>query len=1198
MKIAFAIRLMIFILACGATFLAAPVMADPQAQHSHDSKAHRRHLEFLRKEAALEYQQRAYPLDGIPPGAMARALDQIRQASPNGLPPGPLTPNLWYNLGPAPMNSTQNLVSQQVSGRVSAVAVDPYNQDHWLIGGAQGGVWETTNSGGTWAPRTDSQASLAMGAIAFAPGTQSLVFAGTGEPNFSGDSYAGGGLLASHDGGTTWQMLNNSFAQTSISGIEVDAFNTNNISVTTARGIEGIVTGGSSHIPTAPPRGVFVSSNGGTNFTRVLTGEATALVAASDNFVRQYAALGEIFGDPTNGVYRTTNGWTTSSFINGPWTTLASPTNIGRISMAISPVTTGTLYVGVSFEADTGGLVGVWRTDNAWDPTPTWTNLPNPSVDSILWYAFGMSVDPTDFTTLYLTEETAWKFSGGAWTDIGESIHADNHVMAWVSQGFGFYRMLLGNDGGIWESSTPVTSSWTDLNTSGLSISQMYKGSVHPKANNALALAGTQDNGTAANLGTLGWKHVLTGDGADNAISSSNPDMNWAASWETFEGFLNIYRSQDAGTNWTGETAGIDMTDAPFFVHFEKSPRIDDLFIAGTIQLWRCTNFFSGTDADWSSNSPVMVGVDGQPVVISAMAFAPSDSNGLIYAFGTVDGQLRMTTNAGTTWNDMDPLNEVPGRYVTGLGFNPGNPDLLYVTLSGFDEGTPGQPGHVFETTNARAATPSWINVSPPVDLPMDCVVIDPNNGSSIFVGSDIGVWSSSNAGLSWTHLGPSVGMPNVAVFDLRMNSVSQLTAFTHGRGAFFYGPGIPLVVVDGPVRPVDIACSECPPLRWINPGDLVTIEFPLLNMLPVNTVNLTATMLASAQVTPVNGTQSYGVLQGQGAGVSRSFSFMAQETAGGPGPAGGSCGGTVDVTLQLSDQGTNLGQVKIPFQLGVPSYPLSEVFDENPTPSLPPNWSTSASGAEVPWVTTSNAPPNAIPSDAPDDSNVDDAPDLVYPPNVCAFTPAITGIGQSILFTAPFTVASSQAQLYFRQASIVSNAFDGCILEISSGVGQPFQDILAAGGSFAQNGYNFTLKDNNPLGPRSGWSGNSGGWQPVLVNLPAAAAGQSVQLRWRFATSRGMTNGGWYIDSVAVTDPQCLSPVTNPVIVNSGQTNSVFSFGINTVSGRTYVVEYKTNLNDSAWTFFENLNGNGSLQTVHVPVTSARQQFYRFHVQ
>jgi hypothetical protein len=329
-----------------------------------DAERHRRHMEFRRREAEAEYAIRAYPLQRIPPGAMARAQAQIQQAGV----PGGLSAYQWYNTGPAPMAnflSTSDL-SLQVSGRVSALAVDPEDGDHWLLGAAQGGIWETTDAGNVWAPRTDDQASLAMGAITFAPNDPLLVYGGTGEPNFSGDSYAGAGLLVSTNGGTAWQMLNSSFAGTSFSRIEVDTDNSNNVSATTVTGIGG-VGDGATNPPDAPLPGLFISSSGGTNFTRVLTGDATDLLANSYNFQQQYAALGNIFGDPTNGVYRTTNGWASWQLINGPWAAMNPPTNTGRIALVMAPETTGVVYVGVSYTADEGGLVGIWQTSNAFD---------------------------------------------------------------------------------------------------------------------------------------------------------------------------------------------------------------------------------------------------------------------------------------------------------------------------------------------------------------------------------------------------------------------------------------------------------------------------------------------------------------------------------------------------------------------------------------------------------------------------------------------------------------------------------------------------------------------------------------------------------------------------------------------------------------------------------------------------------------
>jgi hypothetical protein len=113
----------------------------------------------------------------------------------------------------------------------------------------------------------------------------------------------------------------------------------------------------------------------------------------------------------------------------------------------------------------------------------------------------------------------------------------------------------------------------------------------------------------------------------------------------------------------------------------------------------------------------------------------------------------------------------------------------MYVSLSGFDENTPGAPGHVFKTVNATAASPTWTNVTPPnLNLPINCLAIDPATPTTIYAGADLGVWKSTNSGASgsWAFMGPGKGMPNVPVLDLLFSPVDgRLVAYTFGRGAF-----------------------------------------------------------------------------------------------------------------------------------------------------------------------------------------------------------------------------------------------------------------------------------------------------------------------------------------------------------------------------------------------------------------------------
>ncbi len=141
------------------------------------------------------------------------------------------------------------------------------------------------------------------------------------------------------------------------------------------------------------------------------------------------------------------------------------------------------------------------------------------------------------------------------------------------------------------------------------------------------------------------------------------------------------------------------------------------------------------------------------------------------------------------------------------------------------------------------------------------------------------------------------------------------------------------------------------------------------------------------------------------------------------------------------------------------------------------------------------------------------------------------------------FTLPAGAAQLAFRNNYSLETGYDGGVLEIAIG-GGAWTDILAAGGSFASGGYNYTLSSSygNPLGGRQAWSGSSGGFITTLVNLPASASGQSIRLRWRCGSDSSVKGTGWYVDTVAVTSTSyacCTVSAEAPTIITqpAGQT-------------------------------------------------------------
>jgi hypothetical protein len=673
-----------------------------------------------------------------------------------------------------------------VSGRIASIAVDPGNSNHWLIGAADGGVWATSNAGTTWIPLTDKEASLAMGAIAFAPSNPNIIYAGTGDRIAGVGVYPGDGLLKSTDAGRTWRLLARGlFAGSSFSDILVNPTNPDTVLATTT-GYNSVGVA-SYRPPSVPERGIFKSTDGGVTWSHKgptlsvgFVGNGTDLEVDPTSFSHMYAGIGQTFAGQTNGVYRSTDAGDTWTPISGPWSSL--PARVGLVALAIAPSNPAVLYVSI-MDVGNDGLLGLWRTDNAWDATPTWTPIPPGNTGS--GYCadrcrdlLDIIVDPTNPNVLYASGVDLWKCTNcGAtptWTNVTNGIHVDQRAEAWAGN-----RLIVGNDGGVY-STTDGGTTWTSHNTN-LSITQFVAGCLHP-ADATFAIAGSIDNGVEkTTIHPPTWHVLLGGDGGRCAFSSRAPNTNWA--FGGGGGGFGSLRTLDGGTSFQDVSAGLNLSGGAVSIAspFEKCPANDDVFLMGNSTLWRINNYFSGVAPSWSANSPRL---DEQ---ISAVAFAAQDKTCNTYAYGTQFGtHLRITSNGGATWVDLDSGNVVPNRYVTGLAFDPTNSNILYVTLAGFDETIPGQPGHVFKTTNALSGSPVWSNVSPPANVQHNTIAVDGSDPNTVYVGTDFGVWKSTNGAGTWIHMGLGHGMPNVAVYDIKINDATdRVAAFTHGRGAF-----------------------------------------------------------------------------------------------------------------------------------------------------------------------------------------------------------------------------------------------------------------------------------------------------------------------------------------------------------------------------------------------------------------------------
>jgi hypothetical protein len=182
------------------------------------------------------------------------------------------------------------------------------------------------------------------------------------------------GILKSTDGGQTWMVVGAaSFARGSVKRLRVNPASPRELVAASTRGAFGRTS--QDFPPSPPPCGILTSSDGGQTWVRTLAGQATALEIDPANFHRQYAAIGEHrsgqgAGVVAKGLYRSTDGGQHWSEIAGPGGSSSAIELTGRIELALAPSNPNVIYASVS-RPDSSRILGLYRTDNAWDEAPT-----------------------------------------------------------------------------------------------------------------------------------------------------------------------------------------------------------------------------------------------------------------------------------------------------------------------------------------------------------------------------------------------------------------------------------------------------------------------------------------------------------------------------------------------------------------------------------------------------------------------------------------------------------------------------------------------------------------------------------------------------------------------------------------------------------------------------------------------------------
>jgi len=189
---------------------------------------------------------------------------------------GPTTPNVSGNASQFYNPVTGVGPATQEAGRIPAVAVDPAcapGDCRLWAATAGGGIWRTDDALAAkvaWTPPPAGLPTNAFGSILYDKPTDTL-YAGSGEPNGSGDSEAGLGLFKSTDSGASWSLVPGSAAvatNRAIGSIALDPNDAGTLYIGTAVARHGSssVNGGRRTPPGAPRLGVYKSTDGGASF--------------------------------------------------------------------------------------------------------------------------------------------------------------------------------------------------------------------------------------------------------------------------------------------------------------------------------------------------------------------------------------------------------------------------------------------------------------------------------------------------------------------------------------------------------------------------------------------------------------------------------------------------------------------------------------------------------------------------------------------------------------------------------------------------------------------------------------------------------------------------------------------------------------------------------------------------------------------
>jgi hypothetical protein len=780
--------------------------------------------EHIMARAAFDAARTSAPGASVPAGAVREAIARAAAIPTVGGRWSELTDVPYLNdpIPGYPIESFSNWGAGWgvVSGRMTALAT---SGNDVYAGGADGGVWKTTDLGKTWKYWSRGLPRISVGDLRTNPADGS-VWVGLGEPNTNSDANSAMGIYRLAKGASAWER---------VGGTEVEARNTYEIRfigryafAATHKGLLRRVAS-----DTSAPWQVVLKPDPNPKNSPYRTSHITSVVAVPGSGGESVlAALGWRGGSlPSdtryNGFYVSDASGAAGTFHRVTLRGAINPETVGRTTFStggnriyavIEDSSTVSLF-GQGVYVSTTGPAGPWRlladsaklqrSGSALEPPPDGYF---PGIAA--WYNQYVQVDPDDPMHVYIgLEEVFESLDGGrTWFAIGaywnytipcanggadpyncpNTTHPDQHSIAFLGD-----RVFVGGDGGVWHrlKSQHGRRGWVNTNAT-LHTLQYYSVALGRLAGGDAIYGGLQDNGGSLLRPAPRPRFVnnFTGDGGDTIVDRQNGNrvVNEYV-------YLDMALSLNQGTHDLEISPScLSATEPPdpcdpnpqFIAPFEEDPVAPNRhWVAGGAFVWESHRGWNtrcaGDRCDWKivydaggegpEQSITDLGVNGKTVYAGWCAGGTCDPGaGFRFTRG-------VSTNYGGAWHEASTVG-LPNRYITGVTVDRKHPAHAYLTFGSYRRRWIDGAGfgHVFETRNGGK---SWTNISGNLpDSPFHDLVIWHGN---LVAASDVGVFITKQYGNSqWKKLG--AGLPPVRVWEINTSPRGDyLVAGTHGRG-------------------------------------------------------------------------------------------------------------------------------------------------------------------------------------------------------------------------------------------------------------------------------------------------------------------------------------------------------------------------------------------------------------------------------